>query len=328
MNIKDIKITLPSSWKEASRNGNDRQVIIQLFHISPLVNISEKKFKSELILDTPTETILTVPINVPTGVGVPMGKIRKSMPVLRKQIPGAESPDESDMTGNITIVKYDTKEMAQQAFDNYNIMPTAGFFNTNVIGRKDMTYMDFLKSDEMKSHLTPEQIKASEELTKVMKEQEPKIQQELKESGIKYGKEKYLGYDAVFSEMPNTTKPPAKKIAQKSKSGGMGGGYGNGAYDPLPKIEEPYSQYIKTYQAILINNYVVTGQLVGMPALLPSANTPCYSLTKTKENTVQIGNIKTTYITPTVSTYSAEGYMNKEDTENTLKNILKAVSAL
>jgi len=317
MNIKDIKITLPSTWKEASRNGNDRQVIIQLFHISPLNNISNKKFKSELILDTLTETILTVPVNVPTGVGVPMGKLRKSMPVLKKQIPGAETPDESDMTGNITIVEYDTKEMAQQAFDSYTGLPSKGFLN-----------MDVFKSKELKSHLTQEQIKAMEKLTKVMKEQEPKIQQELKESGIRYGKEKYLGYDAIFSEIPNTTKPPIKNISKKSKSGGMGGGYGNGAYDPLPKIEEPYSPNIKTYQAILIHNYVITGQLVGMPALLPSANTPCYSLTKTKENTEQIGNIKTTYITPTVSTYSTEGYMNKEDTESVLRNILNAVSAL
>ncbi len=357
MEVNKVKFDLPSNWEEASRQGNDKQVVIQLYHLSPFAKVSPDTFKDIPISSNERESVSKLPVPKPSGVGSPAGEFYTAMQAFidsgfapshmtkewlddlhkkQTQIPGAEIPDESDITANISIVKYDTKEMAKQAFDNTELIQTDGFFNVPVVGGptnsagEKMSYMELFTSDIMKPHLTKEQQESITELQKKLKEVEPEFKEAVKKTGLNYKHEQYLGYEAIYSEMPNNTQPsPSKseKNSNKNKFSG-GGGYGNNAYEPLPKIEKPYSATIKTYTSMLVGNCVVTGSLISMSLFLPSGNTPCYSLTKTTKKSETVEGIKTTLIVPTVSNYATEGYFNKEDAEKVLKNILTNIEKL
>ncbi|PIP34508.1 hypothetical protein COX21_02540, partial [Candidatus Falkowbacteria bacterium CG23_combo_of_CG06-09_8_20_14_all_41_10] len=95
-------------------------------------------------------------------------------------------------------------------------------------------------------------------MTAKIKEAMPKLKGEMAKTGLKYRETKYLGYDAIFSEMPNPV-PAPPSTPTKRKTGGMGGGYGNNVVTPLPKMAQPYVKTITACQAILVKNFVVTG---------------------------------------------------------------------
>ena len=77
---------------------------------------------------------------------------------------------------------------------------------------------------------------------------------------------------------------------------------------------------------ILYNNFVIGGPLLLALDNLPAGNTPCYSLTKTKEIRELVKNygmsLTSVTIAPLLSNYAREGYFNKEEVEEIYQNIM------
>jgi hypothetical protein len=352
MNLKNLKFDLPKTWREASRTGNDNQVVIHIYHISPLAHVDKKIFQDQPISSNSTSSVSKIAVPVPSGVGGSMAEFFKGTQALisggympsymttswlndlknkMTKTPGAEIPDESDITADVSIVQYQTKDMAKQMFKNYGVFPTGGFgvltMGVDLPGKPNATYMDLLESDVFKNVVSKEQIAKMKEMSALIKKETPKLKEQIAKTGMKYKEEKYLGYDAIFSEFPNPT-PAPKAVPVKKNTGGMGGGYGNNMFTPLPKISKPYQKTIKFCQAILINNFVITGSALSLPFFMPAGNTPCYSLTKTEQRKETVEGIKSTYFVPSASNYASEGYFCKEDAEKMLKVILTKLSGI
>ena len=354
MNLKNLKFDLPKRWKEASRSGNKNQVNIHIFHINPLSKVDPKNFRDQPISSNEHSSVSKITIPTPSGVGGSFADFYKGMsgfissgfapaymtPAwlddLHKRFtktPGAEIPDESDITADITIIQYADKDIAEQKFKNIGALATTGFGEIVIPGAKDpktsknMTYTDLFESDILKPYASKEQLVQMKKMAEIIKKETPKMKEGVKKAGLSYQEGKYLGYRALFSEMPNLTPPP--QLPKPYKRGGMGGSRGNNMYAPLPKISKsPYQKTIKICQAVLIKNFVVSGGLLGMASFLPTGNTPCYSLSKTEKRFETVEGIKSTYIVPTVSNYSQEGYFCKEDAEEVNKKILSKVASL
>jgi len=330
MNLQTIKFNLPNKWREASRSGNENQLILRIYHINPLAHVDPKIFQDQPISSDSKSSVSKLAVTTPSAVGGSYEEFFKTAQVnsangylpsymdatwlenLHKklsQTPGAEVPDESDFAGDVSIVRYKTKEMANQGFQNYASFQTG--FGTPIPEAGGQSFADLMENDVLKSVVTKEQRKQMEIMSKMIKDSTPKIKEEIKKTGIKYKKGKLLGYDAIFSEMPNPNPPPKPATPIKKGKFQGGGSRGNNVVIPLPKVSKPYSKTITTCVAVLVNNCVITGSLLGATSLLPSGDTPCYSLTKTEKREETVEGIKSTYIIASASNYGNEGYLNK-----------------
>ena len=269
-------------------------------------------------------------------------------------------PEDGDFSGDILITRHPNEEIARQSFKNIALLPTQRF-NAPIPGGvqipgapENMTFAELFETDiyekympghleKMKEHMPVEQKAMAEEQIKKLKELMSKEQMEkiraeiekaqkqlqeekkanLGKSGAEYKETKYLGYDAICLESKNPT-PPPNPIKSKNPSD-VGGGFDD-RYDPLPKISKPYKDRIINYQALLIKNFIITGNLLWQIDSLPPGDTPCYSLTKSKKkiSTYREGGMtfEDITITPIVSNYKKEGYLYKEEVEEIFKKIL------
>lgn len=344
MNLQKLKINLPAAWKEASRSGNENQLIARIYHINPLHSVDPKIFGDQVISSSETSQVVKLGVTTPSGTGGSYGDFIKGMkgfvasgfaPTymtnaylddLHKklsQTPGAEVPDESDIALDISIVQYKNKNDAKTALENFGAIPM-GNFDAKIPGT-DMSFMDILSSDVLKSQASKEQLESMKAMSKIIKEKMPEMKAKVKETGLQYKKGKLLGYDAIFIEMPNPVPPPkAPQPVPKGKFQG-GGSRGNDVTIPLPKVVTPYSKKITMYQAVLVDNFVVSGGLISAASMLSSGSTPCYSLTKTEKRTDTVEGVKSTYIIASASNFAAEGYLCRETAEKALKAVLEAL---
>ena len=196
---------------------------------------------------------------------------------------------------------------------------------------ENVTITELLESDAYRKFISQyvpkEQLeKLRSEMKKVQKQVQEEVKSSLEKSGVKYKETKYLGYDAICAEGKNPTPPPKPKKPSKGTPEGGGGFW---PMDPLPKISQPYSEKTIIYQAMLVKNFVITGSLLWAVASLPPGNTPCYSLTQTKEVTTisREGGVtfKDIAIVPLVSNYAKEGYLYKEEVEEIFKGIIRVL---
>lgn len=261
------------------------------------------------------------------------------------QSPHGERPGESDMANDIDIVQYQDEKTAWQALKNKALMQTQGFDvpipgDITIPGMpKNATMSEVLQSDMLKKYVPKEQFEQLKKMQSVIKEVQakmPEIKQDFEKKGVKYGEGKYLGYKTVYLEFPNPTPPPGTKSASSSSAdvSGMGmggkGAVGGGGHiahlDPLPKVPEPYSAINTMYLGLLFKNFVIDGPLLWGIDHLPSGNTPCYSLTQTKEvvstDIVEGKTFTGIVIVPLPSTFAREGYLYKEEVEEIYKNII------
>lgn len=371
MNLKNLKIDLPKTWRETSHTGNEKQIIIHVYHVNPLAHIDPKRFQYQAMPSRGPEISVTkLGIQAPgrglrpmeefykgmkaliaSGIMPPavmtMGKLEKWWKEFTKS-PQAERPGESDVASDIDITQYQDEETAWQTLKNKGQMPTRGF-NVPIPGgitipgmSKNMTMSDLLQSDMLKNYIPKEQLGKLEKMQSAIKGVQakmPKIRQDLEKKGVKYGEGKYLGCKTVYLESPNPTPPPASKSASSSRSNvsGMGmGGKNVDAFgkreghiahlDPLPKVAEPYAATKIMYLGLLFKNFIIGGPLLwGVDSLAPG-NTPCYSLTKTKEviSTDRVGGkiFKDITIVPLPSTFAQEGYLNREEVEKIFRDII------
>jgi hypothetical protein len=270
-----------------------------------------------------------------------LNELRKGM----SETPHAERPEESDITGDIEIVKCQDEEFAWQTLKNKALMPTQGF-DVPIPGfmppsgmSKNITMADYLQSDMLKSMVPKEQFEQLQGALKKLKQQIPQVKQDFKNKGIKFCEGKLFGCKAFYIESPNFTPPPKSASAASShydaKGMGMGGGgeaSGTGVsmlfegLDPLPKVKTRYSPAAKTYIGMVYKNFILNGPLMWMIGKLPPGNMPCYSLTQTKEvtSTTREGGVTFTDITivPVVSTFAREGYAHEEQLEQIYQNII------
>ena len=343
MNLKDLKIKLPKRWQETSRFGNENQFSIWINHISPLASMDPKVFQDQL-LPSSSDKIVITKVGIPRSGSGPLSNFHDQMKAFilsgfappevnlkwlgkvwegMTKTPDFERPEKSDLSADISVTRYQTKEIAKQSFKNMALMPTKGF-NVPLPGGvqmtgipKDVTITELLKSDIYTKYMSGEQLKkyekyiprkeiekykkyiskeymskerleeirvAMEEFQKKM----PEVKQDFLKSGIKFKKGKYLGHDAIYIEAKNPRPKPkpipsSKKTGSNTDMGTSGSGGGYTVLDPLSKISQPYQEKIISYQAILVKNCIVLGSLLWMVVSLPSGSTPCYSLTKTKE---------------------------------------------
>ncbi len=359
MNLKNFKLDLPKTWKEASRLGTEHNAMIHVYHINPLAHLDPKRLKDQVMPSADPEVSITK-IGLPTESIHPLDDFYKGMkaaiasglmpPEWTAQkletlwkgmtaTPHAERPGESDLANDIEIIQCPDEDFARQTLKNKGQMPTRGF-DVPIPGGvlipgmpKNATMSDILQSDMLKKFIPKEQLGQLEKMQSAIKgvqAQMPKIKQGLEEKGVKYKEGKYLGCEAIYFEFPNHNPPPKPRSSFRGTSTGEGGGGGYTELDPLPPVARPYSATNTFYLGILYKNFIVGGPLLSMIDSLPPGNTPCYSLTQTKEifttDNVEGKVFKGIVIVPLVSNYATEGYFYKEEAEEIYRNIISKLS--
>lgn len=355
MNLKNLKLDLPKTWREASRLSGEDHVSIRVWHINPLAHIDPKRLKDHVL--PPRGDVSVTKIGIPTPGVRPLDDFKKGMEAaiasgfmppewtLQKldklwkgmtETPYAERPGESDLASDIEIIQCPDEEFAEQTLKNKALMPTQGF-DVPIPGGvtapglpKNMTMGDLLQSDMLKKYIPKEQwgqLNKMQSALKEVKQKIPQVKQDFEKRGIKYGEGEYLGCKAIYFEFPNPNPPPKPKSSSGKSSpcvGGGGGGYTE--LDPLPKVARPYSATNIFYLGLLVKNFIIGGQLLSVIGSLPSGNTPCYSLTQTKEvaTTDRVEGVvfKGIVIVPLVSDYAREGYFYKEEVEKIYCDII------
>lgn len=353
MNLKNLKLDLPPTWREASRMGNKNQVVIRIYHISPISRIDSKRLQDQPVASGDPNTAITrVGIPTPTGAA-PLSGFYEDMKaaVTSGFMPGwtmdklndlwkgmtatphGERPGESDMANDLDILQCQDEDIAWQTLKNKAMMPTQGF-DVPIPGMgavpgmpKNMTMNQWLQSDMLKKIVPKDQFEKLQTALKEVKQKMPQVKQSYDKAGIKYKEGKLFGCKAIYFESPNPTPPPKPKPKTPTgKSATGGGGYGNTSIDPLPKAVKPYSTTNTFYLGIVFKNFVINGSLLSAIDSLSPGNTPCYSLTQTKEVVCKSREGGATFtdiaIVPLVSSYAKEGYLYKEEAEKIYRDII------
>lgn len=367
MDLKTLKLKLPKGWKEASRMGSDKQVLIRVFHTNPLANIDPKDLQDQTIESSESRAVTK--LAVPTPGIRPIDDFYKSMKglITSGMMPpewtpqklntlwkgltkssNAERPGESDLANDIEIIQCQDAETAWQTLKNRAMTPAQGLDmpipgNIMIPGMPtNMSMSDLFQSDMLKQFIPKDQLDKFGKMQSAVKEaqkQMPKIKQDLEKKGVKYREGKLFGCKAVFIDSPNQTPPPASETENSRSSPskntdglGMGGPSPAGGVEsapiltPLPKFIRPYSATIALCMGVLCKNFIIGGPLLFALNNLPAGDTPCYSLTDTKEVKEIIKgdgkSLTSVTIVPLPSTYSREGYFSKEDVEEIYKNII------
>jgi len=358
MSLQDIKIHLPSNWKEASRMGNERQVVLRVYHINPITKINQEDRQDHpLDSNNPLKTVSR--ISPETAGPNPLTDFYKGMkgaiesgfmpPEMTMEkldtmwkgmtaTPHAETPADSDLAGDIGIVEFDTPEMAYQQLKNMTMGWGAQDDSSSMlIGggipgfSKDTKIEDYDKNELFKKMMTREQFEGLLKLNKLGQDALPKLKDDVKKTGIKYVEKDYLGGKAIFSEMPNPKPAPSASTSRpvKNEKAGMGGSRGNDITAAMPKIpkQDEYKPVITNCLGIVYGRYLISGSLLSSIDLMPSGNKPCQSLTGTRkvESKMREGNTTFTDIAlvPTLSNLKQEGYYHKEEFEEIVENIFK-----
>jgi len=366
MNVKNLKIELPKNWKETSRMGTENQIIIHIYHINPLALVDPKNLEDHpMPSSNPNVSISKVSVPTPNirplndfykGMkgAIASGFMPKEYTQQKldelwsgmTKTKNAERPGESDLASDIEVIQFQDEEVAWQALKNRGMMPTQGFDvplpgGVTMPGMpKNMTMADILQGDMLKKFIPKEQLgglKKMQDAIKEVQQKMPKIKQDLEKEGTRYREGKIFDCKAIFLDSPNHNSPPSTKPATSSRkkvSGmGMGGGInigGSGGYSgipPLPKMSpKPYSAINTMCMGFLYKNFIIGGPLLWAINNLPLGDTPCYSLTQTKEvKTInKEGGVTLTSISivPLPSNYAQEGYLHKEEVEKIYKNII------
>lgn len=338
-----LKNWLSAGWEEISRNGNENQLVIQIGHINP-----EDKADPMLTSGNPSQVVNGEAVAV-HGISTrgTMGKFFKTMtefaqtglmkgytPAKVQELRGQfnEMQNEKyDMTSNISITKYPDKKAAEQALENQLQIQTQGLAGMMIPG-VDGKMTNYLDNEEVKKHMTPEQLKMLKEMSGKMKGQ---IKESHQEAGLKYFKGDYLGYPAALSEMENPAyktfmapKPKIKSDLHTFHGGGFDPLAGKGVLPKRPKPEPP-PKTIKSYLAVQVSNFILSGTLLSMVEILPSGNTFCEGLTQHKTyietEKVEGETYTTKHLVPVSSNLAAEGYANKDQAEEMIKKVISQV---
>ncbi|MFH1537123.1 MAG: hypothetical protein ABID45_03985 [Patescibacteria group bacterium] len=310
MDIKKISFNLPKTWREVSRLGSDTSVSVRIYHTSPLAHIDRKIFQDQVISETANEMVIRK--GIAPASGGPLSEFYEgmkgmiasgfmpsewNMQKLDKLWKGmtetryAEHPGEADLSAEITIARCEDEKVAKQMLINYGLMPTKGF-DVPIPGMsKNISMTEYLQSDFLKDHIPEKDLEKLKSEIQKVQEQMPSVRKDLAKSGVQYQPGKYLGNEAVIVQ----------------------------------------SRKIKCYQALRVNNFIITGMLLMMASNLSLGNTSCDSLTKlaptpriTREK-IEGKLFITKEFYPAKSTYAKEGYLHKEEIDKIFSSVISII---
>jgi hypothetical protein len=335
MALKDSipKSWLPEHWEEIDRGGNEQQVIIRFGHFNP-----EDKADPLLVSGQPTAEINGEAVSVHgvstrgsmkvffesmtkmSASGFMQGYTPAKIQEIRAQFNKAQS-EKYDMTSDISIIRYDSAAMAKEALEQQ-----LALHNPQTSGTVMMGMLTKLPPEVLKT-LSKEQLKMME----TMKEKlaaVPKVP--ASQVPASYLQGKYLGYPVVYMEVDNPAyeqwikpKPKVKVDPKKFQGGG---------FDPMakqlphrpPPVAPPAK--IRSYFAMQIGSYLLSGSLLNQAAILPSGKSYCESLTKhriyVETEKVEGQTYTTKHLLPVASDIGQEGYANQEEMEGMLKKVI------
>ena len=341
---------LAPHWEKFSSFGHENQVMVRIGHLNPELLADPKLIHYGLLSSTETHSVIA--LGVPTTKGnigsfwegmeksAEMGMIRGYSPEkireMRKQSQEVHGPEKFDITADLTIIKHVDEAAAATALANIKNVREGGIMETVIPGaggQSSQTLGEVLKNTEaFRNYLTPEQREKMKEFQKQMPKIKAEMQEQQAKMGVEYQETTFLGFPAIKMQAAN--KPIVPKPSFVPKAGGdkkeFRGGGGITSFPPLPKRPPKMQDKLESYLGVQVGKYLVSGGLIWGVNFYDSADTPCYSLKKFKSRTVT-ENIEgkiftTTEIIPQVSTYGAEGYMNREEAESILKALFKKLA--
>jgi hypothetical protein len=357
MDLRKLEVNLSGNWREASRTGTKDSIYLRLYHLSPTAQVDSKIFQdqsrpssdpkvsiTQLAVPPVQKTLQDFYRGMKNFIMSGYAPAHMTLSWLDKlwqgmtKTPMVERPGDSDWAGGLSIANYQTEKIARQSFENIALMPTQGFDvsvpgGVHIAGKSEnVTFSQLLKSKDyekmISQYISKEQLaKVRQGIEKVQEQIETEVKPAFEKAGYGYKEGEYLNYPVVYAEWNNPSAPQKPKVSSKKKSR-MGGG-SDLRYDPLPKIPRPYSKTLVSYQALLVKNFIISGDLLWAISFIPSGNTPCYSLKKfqKKTETHKIGGETFTDIlfAPVVSNYAQENYVHREELEAIIKSIIVAL---
>ncbi|MEI7615928.1 MAG: hypothetical protein WCJ54_04365 [Actinomycetota bacterium] len=331
---------LPPCWEEISREESDTQIIIKIGHIDPENNADPLLTSGNptAIVDGEAVTVHAVStrgtmakfFETMTKMAA-LGWMQGYTPEMIQQIRGQFNQiknEKYDTSADLVIVKYPDEKSAAQTIQNQITIRTQGL-GAMVIPGTDGKLQNYLENEAVLKFMTAEQI----ELLKVMI---PKMQEQQKDAfqtaGMNYSVGEYLSCPAAIMEMDNpayktfvTPKPKTRPDPKAFHGGGFDPLAGKGILPERP-LASPPPETIKSYMAIQVKKYVISGSLIASVEMLPDSNTFCEALTKYKiyveTEKVEGQTYTTKHLVPVASNYASEGYINKEEVEKILAGVI------
>lgn len=291
-------------WKRFKEFGSQNQMVFSVGHFSPEIKMDKTLVSGGLISGGLAPTMAT---GVKYNKDMVRGNLKDFYTSMKAMVeagwmPGytAETiekmrveknkthPEEFDMVADIGIIEFDNEETAKQALTNQKQTSEGNFFGAQIPGAP--TGMNIFKAMDLKevqANLSKEQLSQFEKLRPKIKEAEAKINTDRKKAGMSNQVSKWFGYDALISTTGNK----------------------------------------KFNMAIRVKNFLIVGSFIYSFEMLPDGNTPCESVSQfsSKKITERVEGktYERTEVSPKKSTLGAEGFLNKTEVEEILKNIIK-----
>lgn len=293
-------------WKRFKEFGAQNQMVFSLGHFSPEIKMDKTLVGGGLISGGPAPTMAT---GVKYNKDMTRGNLKDFYSSMKSMaeagyLPGyttemiekmrAEKnkthPEEFDMVADLGITTFDSEETAKQALTNQKQTSEGNFFEAQIPGAP--TGMNIFKAmdlKEVKVNLSKEQLAQFEKLKPKIKEAEAKINNEREKSGMSNWIGKWFGHDAVMTKVDN-----------------------------------------KQYNlAIRVKNFLIVGSFIYSFEMLPDGDTPCQSVSQfsSKKITERVEGktYERTEVSPKQSTLAEEGFLNKTEIEQILKNIISGL---
>jgi hypothetical protein len=343
--MSDLKLLLPKDWlppqwEEISREKSEIMVTIKLGHIdpennadplltggNPIATIDGEEVSVHGITTRGTMVKFFETMTKMAASGWIQGYTPEMIQKIRGQFNNLRN-EKYDTSTDLTITLYSDEKIAAQVLQNQILIKTQGL-SAVIIPGADGKMQNYLESETVQKFMSKEQIDLIKKMVPIMKEQQKDA---LQKAGFEYFVGEYLGCPAAIMEMDNpaykvfiTPKPKARPATKAFQGGGFDTLAGKGILPQKPAPSPP-SKTIKSYMAIQIEKYIISGSLIGSVEMLPIGNTFCEALTKYKtyvETEIVEGQTYTTkHLVPVESNYAAEGYANKEEVEKMLKIVI------
>jgi len=346
------------NWEEFSRLNGEKQIILQIGHLNPEMNMAPelKKGMSDNKSVSKYESIVYHGLSTRKGSmkdyfeamtevaisglipGITLDKVQD----LRKQYKESGQEEKYDLQSSVSIARFADEKQAESQLASMQIVPTQGIAKMPLPGMEESGIKnlgDLLKNKQyqsvLKSSLSKEQIEQFEKIAPQLEEISQKMESEQQKrkgrEGVEYYQGEYLGFPAVFLRMENPKfKQNSVPKILKSKSKEIKGSGGIDPYVKMPVREKPIlERYKEICLGLRVGNFIISGALLSMISSFPGGSDFCHSLKnyKKKVETDRIdGQVyRTIHILPVNSTLSAEGYFHKEEAEEILNKIFNLI---
>lgn len=295
-------------WKRFKEFGSQNQTVFSLGHFSPEIKMDKTLVGGGLISGGPAPTVAT---GVKYNKDMVRGNLKDFYTTMKAiaetgWMPGytAETiekmrveknktyPEEFDMVADIGIIEFNNEEMAKQALINQKQTSEGNFFEAQIPGAPTgMNVLKAMGSKEVQANLSKEQLAQFEKLKPKIKEAEAKIKSDREKVDMSNNVVRLFGYDTLITTTGNK----------------------------------------KFNMAIRVKNFLIVGSFIYSFEMLPDGDTPCESVSQfsSKKITERVEGktYERTEVSPKKSTIGAEGFLNKTEIEQILKNIFKELES-